>query len=233
MGYVNRNIRRPWLVLDLETAPIVDVDEFVTVSADDAPKNYTKPDTIAKWVEEERAARISRAALDMDLARIVCVGLWDSNDDGPVVYVGDGDNEWPHVSAAWTAIASCIERGGQVVTYNGLGYDLPLLMRRAQYLGVPFQPLEINKYRPGPLLDLQNVLSFNGAKPFRSLGFYARRFGIDIPDATSGADMPALIAAGDWDAVRAHNLADLRRTQALAARLGYIGPAAAQEAGAA
>jgi hypothetical protein len=74
------------------------------------------------------------------------------------------------------------------------------------------------------VLDLQNALSFAGLKPFRSLGFYARRFGIDIPDPTSGADMPALIAAGDWEAVRAHNLADLRRTQALAQRLGYIGP---------
>ena len=225
MGYVTRNLRRPWLCLDLETTAIPDVEAYVTVSADDAPKNYTKPDSIAKWVEDERAARLSRAALDMDLARIVCTGMWASTDDGPDVLTLLTETEPQQLSLAWSAIEATIAKGGQIVTYNGLGYDLPLLMRRAQYLGVPFQPVELNKYRPGAVLDLQNILSFAGAKPFRSLAFYCRRFGIDIPDTTSGADMPALIAAGDWAAVRAHNLADLRRTQALAQRLGYIGVA--------
>jgi hypothetical protein len=227
MGYV-KNDRRPWLVLDLETTAIAEVGEFVAVAAEDAPKNYTKPDTIAAWVAAERAARISRAALDMDLARIACVGVWQSADAAPTAFAGV-DDEWANVSTAWACIEACLGEGGQVVTYNGLGYDLPLLMRRAQYLNVPHRALELNKFRPGPLLDLQNVLSFSGLKPFRSLAFYSRRFNIDIPDPTTGADMPALIAAGDWEAVRAHNLADLRRTQALAQRLGYIGPPAVPE----
>jgi hypothetical protein len=222
MGYVNRNIRRPWLVLDLETTAIADIDQYADdVRIDSRLKDPAK-------IAEARAAALEKAALDMDLARIVCTGLWASADDGPTVLAGE--DEQLQLAAAWSAIESCVDRGGQLVTYNGIGYDLPLLMRRAQYLHVPFTPLELNKYRPGGLLDLQNVLSFQGAKPFRSLSFYSRRFGIDIPDETSGADMPALIAAGDWGTVRAHNLADLRRTQALAERLGYIGPAAAEVA---
>jgi hypothetical protein len=226
MGYVtHNNIRRPWLVLDLETTAIAEIDQY----ADDARIDSRLKDPVK--IAEARAAALEKAALDMDLARIVCTGLWANGDDGPSTLLSAVDQtEWADVAAAWDAIATCIGNGGQIVGYNLIGYDLPLLMRRAQYLSVPHQPIDLNKYRPGAVLDLQQVLSFQGAKPFRSLAFYCRRFGIDIPDETSGADMPALIAAGDWQAVRAHNLADLRRTQALAQRLGYIGPAAAEVA---
>jgi hypothetical protein len=224
MGYVNRNIRRPWLVLDLETTAIADIDDFADdVRIDSRLKDPAK-------IAEARAAALEKAALDMDLARIVCVGLWASDDPTPAVFVGVDNDEWINVRTAWDEIQGCINQGGQIVTYNGIGYDLPLLMRRAQYLSVLFTPIDLNKYRPGAVLDLQNVLSFQGAKPFRSLSFYCRRFDIDVPDSTSGADMPALIAAGDWDAVRTHNLADLRRTQALAQRLGYIGAPAQERA---
>lgn len=221
MGYV-KNDRRPWLILDLETTAIADIDDYAEdVRIDSRLKDPAK-------VAEARAAALGRAALDMDLARIACVGVWQSTDTEPSAFAGL-DDEWANVSTAWVCIEACLEQGGQVVTYNGLGYDLPLLIRRAQYLDVPYRHLELNKFRSGPLLDLLNVLSFNGLKPFRPLPFYCRRFGIDIPDPTTGADMPALIAAGDWEAVRAHNLADLRRTQALAQRLGYIGPPSVPE----
>jgi hypothetical protein len=224
MGYVNRNIRRPWLVLDLETTAIADIDDFADdVRIDSRLKDPAK-------IAEARAAALEKAALDMDLARIVCAGMWDSADASPYSATEELLDEPAQVRAMWTGIAECIGNGGQIVGYNLIGYDLPLLMRRAQYLSIPFTPIDLNKYRPGAVLDLQNVLSFQGAKPFRSLSFYCRRFDIDVPDSTSGADMPALIAAGDWDAVRTHNLADLRRTQALAQRLGYIGAPAQERA---
>lgn len=224
MGYV-QTLRRPWLILDLETTAIDDLDQF----ADDLRIDSRLKDP-AK-VAEARAAARERAALDLDLARIVCAGLWESDYSTPAALLAETPfTERDIIHAAWLAIARCLESGGLLVTYNGLGYDLPLLMRRAQYLDVPFKPIELNKFRPGPVLDLQNVLSFSGLKPFRSLDFYARRFGLGIDDDIDGGDMPALISAGDWDAVRRHNLADLRRTQALAQRLRYIGPPAAQEA---
>jgi hypothetical protein len=214
MGYVT-NPRRPWVVLDLETTAIADIDDYAEDVRIDS--RLRDPEKIA----QARVEALSRAALDMDLARIACLGLWLSHEPEPVAFTCD---EETMVATAWVAIAACLDEGGQVLTYNGLGYDLPLLMRRAQYLGIPFKALELNKFRPGAILDLQNVLSFQGLKPFRSLSFYCKRFAIDIPDPTTGADMPALIASEDWAAVRAHNLADLRRTQALAQRLGYIGP---------
>jgi hypothetical protein len=226
MGYVTQTTRRPWLVLDVETTVIHDLDAY----ADDVriDSRLKDPEKIA----EAKAAARGKAAVDLDLARIVCTGLWASRDPAPTIWTGDTDEaERAQLAAWWQAYRDVVlDRGGQIVGYNILGFDLPLLIRRSQYLGVPTERVDLNKYRPGAICDLLNELSFAGSKPYRPLDFYVRRFGIaqDIPDATTGADMPALIAAGDWAAVQAHNLADLQRTQALAVRLGLIGPAAAQ-----
>lgn len=227
MGYV-KNPRRPWLVLDIETAAIEDIDQYEDdVRIDSRLKD---PEKIA----EAKKAALGRCALDIDLSRVVAVGLY-AHDEAPIVMVpGDTQDEADVLDATWGEYRRVIsDSGGVLVTHNGLGFDLPTLIRRSQYLNVREPHIEINKYRPGAHVDLQNELSYQGAKPFRSLSFYCRRFGIaqDIPDDTSGADVAAMLAAGDYAAIRAHCLADIRRTQALAQRLGYIGPpaAAAQE----
>ena len=219
MGYVNRNIRRPWLVLDIETAPILEIDQY----ADDVriDSRLKDPEKIA----EAKAAALAKVAVDIDLLRVVAVGAYAS-DLGALVWTAGEMDEAAMLTAAWAQYTRVvIDAGGAFVTHNGIGFDVPALIRRSQYLGIDYpRGLDLNKYRPGAHIDLQNELSFNGAKPFRSLSFYCRRFGIaaDIPDDSSGADMGAMVEAGDWGGVHAHCLADIRRTQALAQRLGYL-----------
>jgi len=59
--------------------------------------------------------------------------------------------------------------------------------------------------------------------PYRSLSFYAKRFGLDVPaDDTTGADIARLVAAGDWDGVTAHCRADVIKTRELARRIGVL-----------
>lgn len=218
MGYVTNN-RRPWLVLDIETAPIVDIDQYEDDVRIDS--RLRDPEKIA----EAKKAALAKVAVDIDLLRVVAVGLY-SRDEEPVVATIGEHSEQEMLIAAWMDYRLfVVDEGGVLVTHNGLGFDLPALIRRSQYTGVKYPTdIEINKYRPGAHIDLQNILSFQGAKPFRSLEFYCRRFGIaaDIPDDSSGVDIGAMVEAGDWDGIRAHCLADVRRTQALAQRLGYI-----------
>lgn len=224
MGYVTTK-RRPWLVMDAETAPVAHIDEWADhVRIDSRLKD---PDKIA----EAKRAALDKAAVDIDLARVVCTGLWSSNEDAPVIYVGGTEeDEIFQLGVFWSMYRDTVEAGGLVIGFNTIGFDLPLYVRRSQLLGVRYDIPNLYKFKSAPILDIENELCFYGAKPMRSLAFRCVQFGIDIPDATSGADMPALIAAGDWDAVRAHNLADLRRTQALAQRLGYIGAPAQERA---
>jgi hypothetical protein len=77
------------------------------------------------------------------------------------------------------------------------------------------------------VIDLREILTFDDARyeaimP-RSLKMFCRRFGIAVDDPIVGAEIPALIAAGDWDGVISHVTSDVRATMALARRIGVLG----------
>ena len=94
-----------------------------------------------------------------------------------------------------------------------------MLLRRSLYLGVRAPLFSLNKYRPGSIVDLMQRLAYQGTLPYRSLAFYCTRFGIVVPDAVTGADIGALVAAGEWSQVHDHVRADVTKTTALAQRV--------------
>ena len=64
------------------------------------------------------------------------------------------------------------------------------------------------------------VLAYQGTLTYRSLGFYCTRFGVEVEDAVTGADIG--VAAGEWSAVHDHVRADVAKTTALARRVGVL-----------
>ena len=72
----------------------------------------------------------------------------------------------------------------------------------------------------GPAADLMQVLAFQGTLTYRSLGFYCTRFGITVPDEVTGAEIAALVEAGEWPKVHDHVRADVAKTAELARRVG-------------
>jgi predicted PolB exonuclease-like 3'-5' exonuclease len=121
-----------------------------------------------------------------------------------------------------------------IVSFNGFGYDLPVLMRRSQYLGIAHPFISLDRYR-SPHIDLMQKLTFNGQIKAHKLRFYSSRFGMAVEDPHDGAEIAALVKAGDWKAVESHCLADLAQTRFIAQKLKLIPSAqtVAQEAGAA
>jgi predicted PolB exonuclease-like 3'-5' exonuclease len=204
---------RSTVIVDLECVGIDTAGDYVEPVS--APANYKDPEKIAAYMDEARAAQIAKCALDPDLARIVALGV--ANENGIAVSVNrDEDEERAILGTFWAA-----HDGATYITFNGHGYDLPMLMRRSLYLGVGYPAINIDRYR-SPHIDLMQRLTFNGVLKPHSLKFYCKRFGIPVDDAISGADIPALVKAGEWDKVRAHCESDVRLTYALAARLGYV-----------
>jgi predicted PolB exonuclease-like 3'-5' exonuclease len=64
------------LYLDIETLPAAWEDEQIDAhAAASVPGNYTKPDSIAKWIEEHRLETWLRTALDWRYARICAIGV--------------------------------------------------------------------------------------------------------------------------------------------------------------
>lgn len=227
MGYDNEHAHwrpeMPYVVFDLETVPMVGVENFLDMTGIAAPANYKDPEKIAAYVEAARLKTIERAGLDIDLCEIACISWEDHTGAGGVVPRNLFD-EKVMLSKFW---ASCGSH--QLVGFNIWNFDLPVLVRRSLYLGVTVPAdLRLDGYRPDArVLDVAHVLSFGRRDLLHSLDFYCKRFGIDHDDTVTGADVARLVAEGDWPAVTGHCYADLFATRQLALRIGLVRAAVA------
>lgn len=213
MGYNNEF--SGYIAIDCETIASPDAAGFLDPVR--PPGNYKDPIKIAAYVDEKQAERVANAGLEADLCEVVCVG-WKvlDEDSGTEVASRAEATECQLLKALFQAIGNRV-----IVGYNSLSFDIPVLVRRAQLLGIPYPQINVDRYRT-PHLDLLELLSFHGKLTMRSLKFYGRRFGLPVPDETNGKDIAALVAAGDWKAVEAHCAADVELTAKLAERLGWV-----------
>jgi predicted PolB exonuclease-like 3'-5' exonuclease len=220
-----------WLAFDCETLAVPDAADWIKPGS--APSNYKDAVKIAAYIAEQRQEKIAKAATDVDLARVLTVS-------GGV----EGD-VWTHT--AWT-VAGDYDEAVEAATVNlalnhlasvdlavgfNLDFDVCLLLRRAQLLQIADAPILETKYRERwlvqpetgyrtRLIDLMDVLTWNGAISNKSLDWYARRFGCPVQDACDGSKIAGLYAAGELDAIVAHCEADVRRTAWLAQRIGVV-----------
>lgn len=209
------------IVFDCEAVAIDDAGNYLEPVS--APSNYKDEAKIAAYCEQAQREALAKAALDVDLGRIVALGSIQHGNDPTVALARDEQDETDILSEFWSRVtAQSTYSRPTLVGFNCLGYDLPLMLRRSLYLGVKAPRFQMGKYRHDGIEDLMLSLSFDGAVKYRGLSFYCRRFGIDIPDETSGKDIATLHAAGDWDGIAAHCRADVLKTAALARRIGVL-----------
>ena len=206
------------IIIDLETAPIVDVDTYL-VEPVSAPAHYKDETKIAAYIAEEQKKRRDRASLDPDLCRIVCLGwMREDIDREPVVLPCATElAERQALQRLWADVG-----GASIITFNGFRFDLPVLMRRSLFLDLApgaWTTLSVDKYR-SPHVDLWQRLSFNGAISAHSLPFYAQRFGFWGDHDVTGAEVGALVAEGQWVAIADHCRQDVWWTAQLAKKLG-------------
>ena len=204
-------------VFDIETVSLAEAETYLPPPK--ARANLKDPVKIKADLREKTAANLERAALDPDLCRIVAAA-WECDGQAESAVCEDAAQERELLERFWTQ-----GRGATLVGFNCLGFDLPVLLRRSLYLEVKAPSFSLNKYRPGSIVDLMQVLAYQGTLTYRSLGFYCTRFGVEVDDAVTGADIGALVAAGEWSQVHDHVRADVAKTTALARRIGVLGRA--------
>ncbi len=208
------------ILVDIETFSLTGADAFIPEP--EAPANYKDAEKIAAYVAEAKAKAVSRCALDPDLCQIVAVGIYKPGYATRISLAPDEAAERAALDEFWN-----LSLGYDFVGYNILDFDLPVLIRRSQYLGVDFRNTSVDRFRSNHV-DLMQYLSWNGKQKYRSLDFYCRRFGIQVDDATSGKDVDGMVRANDWTGVADHCRADLTKTRLLAERLGQLTPATEQ-----
>ena len=209
-----------WLILDIATAALPNAADFIEPV--DSPKRrppatYTKPDSIADWRRKDYESDLAKAGLDFDLAMITGLGLMSLH--GQSISLLRSFDEESLIREA----ASHIQPETRIVTYNGNAFDLPMLMRRAKYLDVPFPAINIDRYK-SPHVDLCAILSGGDRDKRRSLSFYARRLGMGITKVLSGAEESQVPVTGRWDDLAASIQHDVEATRRLAVWLGVISP---------
>lgn len=218
-----------YLVLDIETLPHPDAGKWLEpLPSAEAPSNYKDEAKIAAYIAKANAdaaaARDGKLGLDPDCCQICAVGWYVVGTDEPKVVITKNEAEEAGAlrELAEAYAAPLGQQETRIVTFYGRQFDLPVLMRRAMYLGVKFPVLNLDRYR-SPHIDVWDALTFGGAlRTAHSLAFYSKRMGFTTLDKVDGADIAKLAAAGNWEAIKAHCLSDVGICHAVANRLGLL-----------
>jgi predicted PolB exonuclease-like 3'-5' exonuclease len=193
-----------YLVLDIETIPDPDL--------------YTPPDA-ANGVERPfpplYACRpivlgVMWLGADLEVKRIGTIGE-GKDEAGMMADFAEFMTKWrPHV-----------------VTWNGRGFDLPVLALRALRFGLGFGWYyrgDGYRYRFSEEghLDLGDVLSDYGAARMTSLDGAARLIGLPGKDGVDGSQVEGLYHAGQLEALRHYCLSDVAQTAFLFLRYRLV-----------
>jgi len=110
----------------------------------------------------------------------------------------------------------------RLVSYNGRGYDAPVLMIRSAQNGVaPSRNLIPNRYHIAEHTDLMDVFSFFGAWRERySLDYWCRRFDVESPKGSiDGSQVGRAYREGRIEEIGEYCLRDVRATGELFSRI--------------
>lgn len=91
----------------------------------------------------------------------------------------------------------------EVITFNGRGFDVPVLLARAAICGeyVPTLTRLFARNRPGLHIDLLDEVTSFGSAPRIRLSHLCGAFAIPVKLEAGGADVASLAEAGEWDRI--------------------------------
>lgn len=217
------------IVVDIETTGLENAAFFLEPVTPDA--RLKDPAKIEADIADKTAARASKIGLDWNVGRIVALGYWTEAAGEMVGVCQDESSEAASLINFWH-----MAQHRTIVGFNVKGFDIRFMVQRSRLLGINYPQLDFSKYSRKGIEDLYLLLTFGdgtydqGAMR-RTLHAFCRRFGIPVEDTTTGKEIPALVAAGKWEAIAAHCRSDIGLTLALARKLGVI-QAALEPAGA-
>ena len=212
---------------DIETVPAQDPAIRAELrAAVTAPGNYSKPESIQKWLDENRDSvgddQWLKTSFDGGVGQCVAIGF--AAGDGPVYVYSVSDlsraSEVQMLQDFFCALSDA--RHVQLVGHNIIGFDIPFLWKRAMVLNVK-PPFNFPR-NPKPWSELicdTMTLWDSQQRAGGSMYRICRLMGLPAKVGISGADVWPAIERGDFDSVAAHCRDDVERTRAMHLRMTF------------
>jgi predicted PolB exonuclease-like 3'-5' exonuclease len=212
---------------DIETVPAQDPAIRAELrAAVTAPGNYSKPESIQKWLDENRDAvgdeQWLKTSFDGGVGQCVCIGYALGADAPQTFSVGDlhPNTEASMLAGFFEVLGSA--RHVQLVGHNIAGFDIPFLWKRAMVLGV--KPSFNFPRNPKPWSELicdTLTLWDSQQRAGGSMDRLCKLMGIPGKGDFSGADVWPAIERGEFERVAAYCRDDVERTRAMHRRMTF------------
>jgi predicted PolB exonuclease-like 3'-5' exonuclease len=214
------------LAIDLETIPLLSAMQRPYPEAERTPPaNYRDPAKIYEWRQADLAAweteRIKQYSLSPLFGRIVAVGMAcdppGDNADEIVTHSLLARQESDEKELLTRLVGRIDREADPLVTWNGMGFDVPFLLTRCAILGVPTPRVNLLKrYSTATHYDVKMVTS--GWDSFKArqttLADWAQAFGLGGKVA-HGSQVYDMYKSGQLAEIGAYAADDARLTLAL------------------
>ena len=226
------------LGFDLETLPNLSIPENCKPIFDESDiklGNLKDPVKIAAKMEEERALFDQKLCKKMSTDPTLCqlctfVGIIYDTDSGESieevavqVTAEDDNDDYLAVTDGWKFIARAYQERIPLVSFNGIGFDLPVMFFRAMLQDVPVDGFMYNrllmKYKNQFHYDLMQILAGWDRTRWNKLEYYLQLFGLGSKEGMSGADVYPAYMAGEFNKIKEYCRNDVLETCKLFARV--------------
>jgi len=209
------------IIFDIETIP-VDFDsldavqqEYLLKFSESEEEIEKTKEQLALWAPTNRIVAIGMLSVELEKGAVyyqIQEKQADDFEEDGIKYVSGSEKEI--LEKFWKAISTA----NKFVTFNGRGFDCPVLMMRSAIHQIkPTKNLLPNRYYTDQHIDLLDQLQFYGATRKFNLDFYCKTFGIESPKAggVTGHDVKPLFEAGEYEKIARYCAGDLFATREL------------------
>ena len=209
--------------IDIETLPVQCPDfRAKIVAGAKPPANYSKPETIAKWREDNADEIVAKTALDPAAGHICSIGYAIGDQDVANMTAQTIDAEAAIIRTFFDALPQIgmTRFIGHYIT----GFDLRFIMCRAIVLGVKVPALWPRDPKPWDQNVFDTMTAWAGARGTIGLERLCEALGIESPKGDmAGNQVAAAWAAGEFDRIADYNRRDVAAVREVFRKFEAVG----------
>jgi len=210
----------PSIIFDLET--IANPSAIPLLPPVEVDKRLKDPEKIAAQKAKKEADQVARMGLDKTTCLICCVTLLDvETDEIQSIGLDPGTlNEKDLIEAFWETVHPY----SRFITFNGNGFDIPVLTFRSMINGVlPSVSISTKRFQIGNHVDVRALLGNWDARAHGTLDYYSKIIlGESKADGIDGSFVQSLWDCDCQEEIEAYNQAECRSLKAIYEKMvGY------------